>query len=396
MYFSINNSFLYTSPIIGNFDFYDDILGVCILYVTLSIMNEIILNRKLSISDYPKKISLSFHNVSSRIENNFIVKNIITFIWPIYIIFSLLIQIPIFQIISLMHNFFSAGVIFLPFLKKTNQFIFWLGLIGALPISLIYGARGYILYPIVFYLIGMILFSKRPIRLGLKLTLVLLPILFASSIFAVARYALRGDELIYIDAFLLLLKASINLINDNSSNIIFSINTLCERIIQWPVLIGIDLNNFMDGRGYIDLIEEIYYALITSNISNNPLEVQEDIINSGFLYGGVKYLGYKVSVGWTVPLNLIADGIIRGGILGSIIYFFIFLTIVRLIECVAVKLNDNISSYIFAFIPGLILIKMPETHSILILKNIMYFLIFISGLIIIYKFFNKEIVKRKE
>lgn len=394
IYFIINNSFKYSLEIIGDFDFEDDIFLLSILYITISLMCKFYLNRKVNDKIIPEPINIKLKRIAHLIVENHLLAVIIILIWPIYTIASLIIEVPLFFIIAILHNLFGAAVLFLPFLRKRIKIIFLLILFCTVPISIIYGARGLILYPLAFYGLGWIIASKKPYLSGFKLALISAPILFISSFFAVARYAVRGNESMSLEVVSRLWETTSNLFGESISNIILAVNIFCERIIQWPILVGIHENGIFGGRGFNDLIDEVYFAINLTNIGSDSFDVQNKIIDSGFLYGGVKYLGYKVSVGWTVPLNILADGIIRSGFFGAIFYFFIFLVIIRCLEKIANKLNDRISTYIYAFIPGLVIIKFPETHSILILKNISYLLIFIFMVIIVYKSFGKLITKK--
>jgi hypothetical protein len=375
LYLSFHEGNTYLNAILGEIDFSDDFLNLSFLFLILSISAYFILNKKFQKSHVFCRLSNNFIKAGSVVASNKYFSYTVCGIWPIQIINSSF-GLPFFSLpSSFIFNLFSGGIIFLHFFSQRQRMFFWVSFMLCMPIAILYGARGLIMYPLTLYLLGRLISSPRPSVFAIKSAIFYLPLVLFSSVLAIARYAVRGNENFSLFSFQILFQAFKDFIGDTPSFFVAGLEVIAERVTNWPVLVGVHLNGFFNGRGFSDFFDELLFAFFTTNIGSDVMEVQQRIIDSNFLYGAVSYLGYQVSIGWTVPLNLLTDGVIRLGLMGGAIYWILFLLTVRLLEVISFKTKIRMQEYIFAYLPGLIFFKLSETHTILVIKNIVYFII---------------------
>ena len=110
------------------------------------------------------------------------------------------------------------------------------------------------------------------------------------------------------------------------------------------------------------------------------------------LYGLVDFLGYKPSVGWTVPVNIFVEFTMRFGLLGSILSLLVPVILMTLLYRYK---KSRIRSIIMMNLPGLLLFRIPETHSVYLVKQLFYMIILIWILICVDRCLPKKVINHK-
>jgi len=314
-------------------------------------------------------VSGQYSLLAKSIYKPVILRSAIVFSWPLSLLSPLIPNSAVQVGLAFLLNIFSGASLFIPAFARSTRITFWLAFAAAAPLGVIYGARGNLLYPIAFYCLGSLIKSENRLRTLTIQAVLLFPLSLLSSILGVARYAFRGSETVSFAQLSALYSVGSELatITGRTTDALRDmLLTLIERVVQWPVIIGIVQNGF-SGRGYSDLVAEIIFAFNLSNIASDQVTVQEVILDRGWLYGSSRFLGYDSAVGWTVPVNMLADGIIRGGIVGAAINMLSFLLfIVFVLRALG---NSTWSKLAVIYVSSLILVKFPESHTINILKT---------------------------
>ena len=381
----------------GDFDYFNPILGTVNIEQAIMFFSTAIVNIKALILVLYRKRSIAYHEqvefCCETLKNFPLLRWIGVSIWQVYILDIYLGHGLLSLPISLLLVNFGAMVFVVPFLSKSYRNFFWVSLLAVMPLALASGARGPLLFPIVFYLIGVVVGKNFDFRLILKLSILSIPILIGSSVLGVARYAARyGADQTYLGLMSNMFVAAKDIITQNTNILLFGLNTLSDRLVQWPVLIAIQTQL----KGGIEVpfswIDEFIFSFRVSGTTNSAFELQEKILESRMLYGLVDFLGYEPSVGWTVPVNIFVEFSMRFGLLGSILSLLlpvILMTFLYRYE------KSKISLIITLNLPGLLLFRIPETHSVYLVKQLFYMVILICILICVDRFLPKKVKTRE-
>ena len=381
----------------GDFDYFNPILGTVNIEQAIMFFSTAIVIIKALILVLYRKRSIAYHEqvefCCETLKNFPLLRWIGVSIWQVYILDIYLGHGLLSLPISLLLVNFGAMVFVVPFLSKSYRNFFWVSLLAVLPLALASGARGPLLFPIVFYLIGVVVGKNFDLRLIIKLSILSIPILIGSSILGVARYAARyGADQTYLGLMSNMFVAATDIITQNTNILLFGLNTLSDRLVQWPVLIAIQTQL----KGGIEVpfswIDEFIFSFRVSGTTNGAFELQEKILESGMLYGLVDFLGYEPSVGWTVPVNIFVEFTMRFGLLGSILS--LLLPVILMTFLYRYK-KSKISLIIMVNLPGLLLFRIPETHSVYLVKQLFYMVILICILICVDRFLPKKVKTRE-
>lgn len=383
----INGDFDYFNPILGTMNIEQAIMFFATAVVTIKAL-IIVLYRKRTIA-YREQVEACCETL----KNFPLLRWIGVSIWQVYILDIYLGHGLISLPISLLLVNFGAMAFVVPFLSKSYRKFFWVTLLAVLPLALASGSRGPLLFPVVFYLIGVVVGKNFDLRLIIKLSILSIPIVVGSSILGVARYAARyGADQTYLGLMSNMFVAAKDIITHNTNILLFALNTLSDRLVQWPILIAIQtqLNDGIEVP--FSWIDEFIFSFGVSGITNSTFELQEKILESGMLYGLVNFLGYEPSVGWTVPVNIFVEFTMRLGLLGFILSL---LLPVILMTFLYRHTNSKISLIIMVNLPGLLLFRIPETHSVYLIKQLFYLLSLICILICVDRCLPKKVMNHE-
>lgn len=369
----LNGNFEYFNPILGNIDIQEAITVFATTIVLLKGFVLLIFPKNL----YNYQEQVAFY---CKILPDFpLLRWISVSIWQIYIIDIYLGHTALALPINLLVVNFGAMAFIIPFLTRPYRRSFWILLILASPFALASGSRGPLMFPIVFYLLGALTKQNFNLRYVVKLIFLLIPIAIGSSLLGVARYAARfGTDQTFLGQLNALFTAASEILNQDYSLMLFVINTFSDRLVQWPVLVALQEQLITGVSIPFSWLEEFRFSFSVSGTTNNSVELQQKILDSGMLYGLVKALGYDPSVGWTVPVNFIVEFTLRAGVIGFI--FAVALPVLLLRVFYSLKRN-KLTAIIILCLPGLLLFRIPETHTVYLVKQLVYM---ITLIIILY------------
>ena len=365
----INGNFNYENPILGKLNIQPAITWFYLVAVIVKLV---------TLTFYPK----SARPYSNQVEDYLIslrkfpvLRLIIVSVWPLYILDIFLGHSILTLPISLLMTNFGFLVIIIPFLTKFYRKLFWLLLVLVLPFALASGSRGPLMFPIAMFLLGSFLKNDFNLRYMIRMVLLSFPILIGSSLLGVARYAARyGADQSFSGQITNLFTATYNIINESNDIILKTVMTLADRLVQWPIFVAAQRQLDNPISVPFSWFDELAFSFSVSGLSNSPHEIQTQILNSGMLYGLLNHLGYQPSVGWTVPANIFVEATIRMGLPGLIFTLILPILIFTLLTCLR---KNVISNILILSLPGLLIFRIPETHSVYLVKQLAYFLVLV-------------------
>lgn len=381
LYFLFAGNFFYFNPILGKVNLFESFIIVASVSVLLK--STILFFKRRNKKDYSEQL-IFFRNSVAKYP---LFRWIAVGIWPLYIVDIFLghtfLQLPI----SLFISNLGGLVIIVPFLSKGYRFMFWITLIGAFPLALAMGSRGPLMFPLVLYFLGAAIRNNFSKAFLIKyMSLIILGILM-SSLLGVARYAGRyGGDQSFVGLMSNILDAAINIVSKETNILIFSFNIFADRITQWPIFVA--LQEFLE-KGMLlrnSWIDELLFSFSVSGTTNSSYEMQTKILDSGMLYGMVKYLGYEPSVGWTIPVNMFVEVSAR---FGSVGFMIIVLSFSFALGCIGIKRRSIFQNILILALPGMILFRIPETHSVYLFKQIIYIFMLCTIVIVCEKLLPK-------
>jgi hypothetical protein len=367
LYFVISGSTVYENPILGAIElvFAYRIFSIIVIFILILYL---IFLKKNSYLSCPEPNAIAF-----LIESNIFLKTITLIIWPVYILDIYSGHVFLAPVISFFVNVCGPLSFFVPYFQRKNRILFFVLLLLASPFAFASGARGPLFFPIGLFIIGFILDRSTKFKSVVRVFAIGIFIVLVSSGLAVARYSIKyNHEMPLSDQLSIVFDTFFDLVIISDYGLVF-ISLFIERIVQWPILVAIHSVSELGNVYPHSWLDEFIFSLTLSGFVVDSVNIQERILESGMLYGAVTFLGYTPSVGWTIPLNLFSESVMRGGVFQ---FFIVVLFLLIAIEILSSSRSTTLRYYM-AVMPGYILIRFSETHSVYLVKDFLYFLIFL-------------------
>ena len=320
---------------ISKIDAYSDAFVISILILVFLIPFLIFIKRgKYSILNY------EFNEIIDSAKPYYLLVTIFSSSYPLWILTQEYMPRSLLDFfVSLIIRIFGAAWLFVPILPLRNKLIVGSIFISTLPLAIYDGNRTAFIYPII--LIFLHYFFKSATNLNnifssIKyIFLFLMRIIFnfvILSIFVLTSIIIRFNREIKGFDFDVITSRFFDL--DIGNNIILiAFSETFDRLIQWQILTSL----IVDKISFSKFFNEFLF-IFSAERYNWDLMMSDDV---GL--GLVQLMGINPTPGYSWPVTILAEGALRFGYFGLVLFYFLFL--ITLIATIALSKKIYIRNF---------------------------------------------------